>query len=62
MSSIASIKDRLPDYAKDLRLNLDAVVNRSSLAPQEALGAALAAAFAAGSPALVNAFRVCDNQ
>ena len=58
MSSIASMKDRLPDYAKDLRLNLDAVVNRSSLAPQEALGAALAAAFAAGSPALVNAFRV----
>ena len=58
MSSIASIKDRLPDYAKDLRLNLDAVVHRSRLAPQEALGAALAAAFAARSPALVDAFRV----
>jgi len=51
------IKDRIPDYAKDLRLNLDAVVNRSSLTPEQARGAALAAAFAAGSPALVAALR-----
>ena len=37
----------MPDYAKDIRLNLDAVIARSSLAPADALGAALAAAFAA---------------
>jgi lipoyl-dependent peroxiredoxin subunit D len=54
---LQSIKDRIPDYAKDLRLNLDAVVNRSSLTPAQARGAALAAAFAAGSPALVAALR-----
>ncbi len=60
MESLQSIKDRLPDYAKDIKLNLDAVVTRSSLAPAAALGAALAAAFAAQSPALVAAFRASD--
>jgi len=54
---LQAIKDRLPDYAKDLRLNLDAVVSRSSLAPQHAVGAALAAAFAARSRSLVEALR-----
>ena len=49
MESLQSIKDRIPDYAKDLRLNLDAVLNRSSLTQAQANGAALAAAFAAKS-------------
>ena len=57
MESLQSIKDRIPDYAKDLRLNLDAVLNRSSLTPAQADGAALAAAFAAKSPPLVAALR-----
>jgi alkyl hydroperoxide reductase subunit D len=57
MESLQGIKDRIPDYAKDLRLNLDAVLNRSSLTPAEAAGAALAAAFAAKSAALVEALR-----
>ena len=52
---LQSIKDRIPDYAKDLRLNLDAVLNRSSLTPEQASGAALAAAFAAKSAPLVAA-------
>ncbi len=51
--TLQAIKDRLPDYAKDLRLNLDAVINRSSLTSSHAAGAALAAAFAAEAPALV---------
>ena len=54
---LQSIKDRIPDYAKDLRLNLDAVLNRSSLTPAQANGAALAAAFAAKSAPLVAALR-----
>ena len=54
---LQSIKDRIPDYAKDLRLNLDAVLNRSSLTPAQANAAALAAAFAAKSPPLVAALR-----
>ena len=55
MSTLQPLKERLPDYAKDLRLNLDAVVARSSLDPADAAGAALAAAFAARSAALVEA-------
>jgi alkyl hydroperoxide reductase subunit D len=54
---LQAIKERIPDYAKDLRLNLDAVIARSSLTPQLARGAAIAAAFAAKSPALVEALR-----
>ena len=57
METLELIKDRVPDYAKDLRLNLDAVLNRSSLTPAQANGAALAAAFAAKSAPLVAALR-----
>jgi len=57
MDTLQSIKDRIPDYAKDLRLNLDAVLNRSSLTPVQANGAALAAAFAAKSAPLSAALR-----
>ena len=57
---LQSIKDRIPDYAKDLRLNLDAVLNRSSLTPVQANGAALAAAFAAKSAPLIAALREGD--
>jgi alkyl hydroperoxide reductase subunit D len=52
-----TIKERLPDYAKDIRLNLDAVIARSSLTPTAAAGAALAAAFAARSAPIVEAIR-----
>src|SRR5260370_25652513 len=54
---LQSIKDRIPDYAKDLRLNLDAVLNRSSLTPVQANGAALAAALAAKSAPLIAVLR-----
>jgi lipoyl-dependent peroxiredoxin subunit D len=57
MDFINAIKARIPDYAKDIRLNLDAVLARSSLAPADALGAALAAAFAAKSKPLIDAIR-----
>ena len=57
MEFLDSIKERIPDYAKDIRLNLDGVIARSSLAPEDALGVALAAAFAAKSPALVDVFK-----
>ncbi len=57
MDTLNAIKARIPDYAKDLRLNLDAVVERSSLPLNEALGTALAAAYAAKSTTLVEALR-----
>jgi alkyl hydroperoxide reductase subunit D len=43
---ISTIKPAIPDYAKDVRLNLDAVLTRSSLTTEQASGVALAAAFA----------------
>jgi len=61
MQFIDTIKEQLPDYAKDIRLNLDAVIARSSLAPTAAAGAALAAAFAAKSNAIQRAIRADDS-
>ena len=57
MEFLNGIKERMPEHAKDIRLNLDGVIARSSLAPEDALGVALAAAFAAKSPELIAAFK-----
>lgn len=57
MTGLQQLREAMPDWAKDIRLNLDAVIERSSLAPVEALGCALAAAFAARCPALLAALR-----
>lgn len=53
MSWVDQIKEALPEYAKDTRLNLDAVINRSTLDPVEAQCCALAAAMATGNGKLV---------
>ena len=55
MNWVNVIKEGLPDYAKDTKLNLDAVLLRSSLDPLVAQGCALAAAFAAGNSRLATA-------
>jgi alkyl hydroperoxide reductase subunit D len=57
MEFLNAIKERIPDYAKDVRLNLDGAIARSSLEPADALGAALAAAYATKSKPLVDAIR-----
>jgi lipoyl-dependent peroxiredoxin subunit D len=49
---IQQLKDGIPDYAKDAKLNLDAVLNRSTLDSDVAQGCALAAAFASGNTKL----------
>lgn len=49
---IDQIKQTIPDYAKDTRLNIDSVVNRSTLPQEEAEAVALAAAFATGNTKL----------
>lgn len=46
--SYDELKASIHDYAKDIRLNLDAVLLRSSLSEEEAFGCAIAAAYAAG--------------
>jgi len=57
MDFLQAIKDRMPEYAKDIRLNLDSTIARSSLAPEDAIAVALAAAFAAKSKPLIEAFK-----
>ncbi|MBC7955136.1 MAG: carboxymuconolactone decarboxylase family protein [Cytophagales bacterium] len=57
MEFLNSIKELIPDYAKDIRLNIDGVISRSSLAPEDALGVALASAFAAKSKPLIDIFK-----
>ena len=57
MEFIDTIKARIPDYAKDIRLNLDGTIARSSLDKADALGAALAAAYAARSKFIVDAIK-----
>jgi len=52
MQWVDNVKEGLPDYAKDTRLNLDAVVKRSTLDPLEAECVALAAVFATGNSRL----------
>ena len=53
MSWVEQIKAGLPDYAKDTKLNLDAVILRSTLDPVEANAVALACAMATGNGKLV---------
>ena len=47
MEFLNSIKEMIPDYAKDIRLNIDGTIARSSLEGNDAVAVALAAAFAA---------------
>lgn len=49
---VDQLKEGIPDYAKDARLNLDAVIKRSTLDPVVAEGCALAAVFATGNTKL----------
>jgi alkyl hydroperoxide reductase subunit D len=57
MEFLASIKSAIPDWAKDIRLNLDGAIARSTLKREDAVGVALAAAYAARSTTLVQAFK-----
>ena len=49
MNWVDQLKETIPDYAKDTRLNFDTVIKRSSLPVEEAEAVALAAAFATGN-------------
>jgi alkyl hydroperoxide reductase subunit D len=54
MEFLNSIKSLIPDYAKDIRLNVDGTIARSSLEGNDAVGVALAAAFAAKSKVIID--------
>ncbi len=57
MEFLDQIKQLIPDYAKDIRLNVDGTIARSALEPNDALCVALAAAFAAKCTPIVNIIR-----
>ncbi len=57
MEFVNEIKALVPDYAKDVRLNLDGTISRSTLPANEAAGVALAAAYAAKSERIVAIIR-----
>jgi alkyl hydroperoxide reductase subunit D len=46
---VANVKESIPDHSKDIKLNLDAVINRSGLDLVDAHACALAAAIASGN-------------
>lgn len=54
MSFVDHYRDIIPDWAKDIRLNLDAVINRGGLDQVDAYGCAVAAAFANGNTRMQN--------
>jgi len=53
--SLAQLKDTLPDYARDLKLNLSAIGGPSELSPKQMWGTALASAIASRNQALIAA-------
>jgi alkyl hydroperoxide reductase subunit D len=53
--TLDAIRAALPDYARDLKLNLSSVLSVPTLTPQQLWGAALASAIAARNPDLLAA-------
>jgi alkyl hydroperoxide reductase subunit D len=53
--SIETLKQRLPDHARDLRINLGIIATSTALSPLHAWGTALAAAMTARNPEVVAA-------
>ena len=53
--SLENLKSQIPDYAKDIKLNLSSLANDESLTPQQLWGTFLASAHGARNPAVVAA-------
>jgi alkyl hydroperoxide reductase subunit D len=53
--SLESLKNRLPDYAKDLRLNLSSLAAEPSLTPQQLAGTFVASALASRNAETIHA-------
>lgn len=55
MGALETLRESLPDAAKDIRLNLQNVFSAGALSPAQRWGVAIASAIAARQPALVEA-------
>jgi alkyl hydroperoxide reductase subunit D len=60
MAFVDAVKEALPEYAKDTKLNLDSVLLRSTLDPNVAMGCAVAALAATGNGKLLSVL-LADN-
>ena len=56
MSALEAIREKLPDAARDIRLNLQSVMDSQALTADQRWGTALASAYAARNPELRDAF------
>jgi lipoyl-dependent peroxiredoxin subunit D len=54
--TLEQLRELIPDYAKDIRLNLGSLANETTLTDQQKWGAFLASAIAIGQPQVVKAF------
>lgn len=54
--NLDTLRDALPEYAKDLKLNLGSLASETTLTDQQKWGAFLASAYAVGEPQSVKAF------
>ncbi len=55
--SIDKLRDQIPDYAKDIRLNLGTLASETTLSDQQKWGAFLATAFATGSLPVISSMQ-----
>lgn len=55
---VETIKDSVPDHSKDIKLNLDSVINRSPLSVEDTHAVALASALASGNGQLAYAIMI----
>ena len=51
--SIDTIKNQIPEYAKDIKLNLSSLVNEETLTSQQLWGCLLSCAMAAGNAEVI---------
>jgi alkyl hydroperoxide reductase subunit D len=55
MTSIDRLKNRLPDHARDLKINLGVIAGATTLSPQQAWGTAVTAAVTSRNPEVIAA-------
>ena len=55
--SIDALRDQIPDYAKDIRLNLGSLMNETVLSDQQKFGAFFASALASRNAAVIDAIK-----
>jgi lipoyl-dependent peroxiredoxin subunit D len=55
--SLDALKDSLPDYAKDIKLNLSTLARETGLDDQKKFGCFLASAYACGEPSVMRAIK-----